>query len=786
MYGMKEGEAYKPWLWPVPEGGVIGKYGLGRKDGYSKACGKARFPRDNYNPGELYAKPFLSPYPHAKIKNMDTSQAEALPGVRAVLRYDDADIDWPTCSVARSLPFTYKLIGDYARWYGQPVGAMVVADTELIVDEALRLIEIEWEVLPFFIDWNESLESDTILFPDVNADNNVRRELVEEFGDVEQGLEEAPNVIDVRFDVEVDTWGGVAGNCTRVDWRGPETLEIWYEGQGWTPFEWTPNWILGSKKYLPANQLLALSHVPYLPGRFGQGFQYETNFSCFALTAAQKVGSPVKLLFDTSTFCGSGEHAGTYYLTIGFKNNGEITAVKYHLIEASSCQDQLEKIHKGSKIHNLQMTKTYSMNNRGYYTCYRHGAPGVSCHTEAINQVAAALGMDPTEVSLINDGSYGQDMEWIKENVKAVEGFDATRDSLKEVLAIGKEAIDWDNKWHQPGTKLLANGNYHGIGFTSTIGWATEAGALAIGSFGLKIQFDGTVNIICQDTDLGINRETIYSQVVADELGVKYESVHYSEQEFDGFEACMPAASAGLVGNLPALVRICKKMKELVFEKAVQPRVIYGHSLPAFFPDSQPEDLDMLDGEVFVKTAPETRVPLADIASSFNRELFTWDYPTNSDTTDITPKYNMVRQCWFMEVEVDPDTGKVHIEKVVAVNDVGRIINPDTLEGQQYGGAYMGIGRANTLQVIWDPQTGVKLNDNLIQYPIALYNDCTSVDCHLVETGLSWASYGACGIGESPAACVASLTRYAVYNAIGKWVNLKTTPEKILKALGKA
>jgi CO/xanthine dehydrogenase Mo-binding subunit len=225
MYGMKEGEAYKPWLWPVPEGGVIGKYGLGRKDGYSKACGKARFPRDNYNPGELYAKPFLSPYPHAKIKNMDTSQAEALPGVRAVLRYDDADIDWPTCSVARSLPFTYKLIGDYARWYGQPVGAMVVADTELIVDEALRLIEIEWEVLPFFIDWNESLESDTILFPDVNADNNVRRELVEEFGDVEQGLEEAPNVIDVRFDVEVDTWGGVAGNCTRVDWRGPKPLK---------------------------------------------------------------------------------------------------------------------------------------------------------------------------------------------------------------------------------------------------------------------------------------------------------------------------------------------------------------------------------------------------------------------------------------------------------------------------------------------------------------------------------------------------------------------------------
>jgi CO/xanthine dehydrogenase Mo-binding subunit len=500
-------------------------------------------------------------------------------------------------------------------------------------------------------------------------------------------------------------------------------LEIWYEGQGWTPFEWTPNWVLGQKRYLPANQLLALSHVPYLPGRFGQGFQYETDFPCFAISAAQAIERPVKLLFDTSTFCGSGEHAGTYSMTIGYKNNGEIVAVKYHIIEASSCQDQLEKIHKGTKIENLQMTKTYSLNNRGYYTCYRHGAPGVSCHTEVINQVAAALEMDPIDVALINDGSYGKDMEWIKENVKKPEGFDFDRDSLKEVLAQGKAAIDWDSKWHLPGVKILPNGNYHGIGFTSTIGWADTAGALAIGSFGLRIQFDGTVNIICQDTDLGINRETIYSQVVSDELGVKFEDISYRQHEFNGFEACMPAASAGLVGNVPALVRTSKKMKQMIIEYSLKTRPGFwgGPPQPPFFPDKTADDLDIKDSFVYEKANPENAVPLSAIGSTFNRELFVWDYPTNKDATNISPRYVMVRQAWFMEVEVDPDTGKVHVEKVVAANDVGRIINPDTLEGQQYGGTYMGIGRSNTLQVIWDPVTGVKLNDNLINYPIALY-----------------------------------------------------------------
>ena len=139
-----------------------------------------------------------------------------------------------------------------------------------------------------------------------------------------------------------------------------------------------------------------------------------------------------------------------------------------------------------------------------------------------------------------------------------------------------------------------------------------------------------------------------------------------------------------------------------------------------------------------------------------------------------------------MEVEVDPDTGKCHVKRVVVVNDVGRIISPETCNGQQYGGTYMGIGRGNTEAVYYDPQTGLKLNDNLIGYPIALINDCSGeIDCHLVETGLGYGPYGSYGIGENAGAIAPWLTGSAIYNAIGKWVDFPTTPDKVLKALGK-
>jgi CO/xanthine dehydrogenase Mo-binding subunit len=156
-------EEYKPWQWKVPEGGVIGKRRVRRIDALEKATGKAVYVRDIYRPGMLYAKLYLSPYPHAEIRKMDIHKAEALPGVRAIFRYDDPEktkIKPPTKDPnfrAFGGFFVHDLLPGTARYVGQPVGAMVVADTEAICDRALRLIEIDWEVLPRIISTGSDL-----------------------------------------------------------------------------------------------------------------------------------------------------------------------------------------------------------------------------------------------------------------------------------------------------------------------------------------------------------------------------------------------------------------------------------------------------------------------------------------------------------------------------------------------------------------------------------------------------------------------------------------------------
>jgi xanthine dehydrogenase molybdenum-binding subunit len=155
--------------------------------------------------------------------------------------------------------------------------------------------------------------------------------------------------------------------------------------------------------------------------------------------------------------------------------------------------------------------------------------------------------------------------------------------------------------------------------------------------------------------------------------------------------------------------------------------------------------------------------------------------------TYIGIRLRFCRQAHFMEVEVDPDTGGVDIVRVVTVNDVGKVINWDGCEGQQYGGAFMGMGRGRTEEIIHDPATGVMLNGNLLNYKIPTLMDSGPIDTILVETGMGYGPYGLVGIGEDVATVLPTLIAPAVYNAIGKWVEgFPVTPDKVLKALGKA
>ncbi|MEM2767650.1 MAG: molybdopterin cofactor-binding domain-containing protein, partial [Candidatus Bathyarchaeia archaeon] len=161
--------------------------------------------------------------------------------------------------------------------------------------------------------------------------------------------------------------------------------------------------------------------------------------------------------------------------------------------------------------------------------------------------------------------------------------------------------------------------------------------------------------------------------------------------------------------------------------------------------------------------------------------------PRTFELIEPYAKPNMIRQAHFVEVEVDPETGKVDVTNVVVVNDVGRVINPDAVNGQQYGGAYMGLARNHLEAIYYDPLTGVKLNDNLLGYCVPLMNDIGRIDCHIFESGMGYGPYGMAGCSEALGAALSMILGPAVYNAIGKWIDdFPITPEKVLKALGKA
>jgi xanthine dehydrogenase molybdenum-binding subunit len=775
----------------MPEGGIMGTPGVRLMDGYAKASGKNVYPRDVSRPGMLFAKFLLSPHAHARIVTMDTSAAEASPGVWTVIKWDDPDLAW--INIQGNFGSRAEKTTDEVHFWGQPCGAIVVADTEAQVDDALKLIDIIWEVLPHVVDWDEALEPGAPkLRPDRNPDSNIAEDETSSHGDVAAALTSSTNVIEFTIKKDEDVWAGVEPNTCVAEWKDNE-LDVWVRTQnpdlagrflaasypGIAGF-WPGN--AHAIRYCSDAQMHV--HSGYIGAQFGglEWLGYQQCFPALAVLCAKRTQKPVKFLFDYSNFHYLGEATGTYSYTIGFEDSGVVNAVN---VEANFCGATIGKMYEGSSIPNQVCHNVHPFLNRGGSVCYNHGDPSTTVVCEVYNQVAAALGMDPTLVAEANDGCVGETMHHVDEHIKEPQGFDATRNSLSEVHAIGKAAIDWDNNYHEPGARLLPNGNYHGIGYGSFIQWDHVSGRT---NTGLRLRADGSLNIMARHAGGGWHSESTWAQAVADESGVAYEDIVFRNADDVGFQARGGGGSSGMCGTLPSMARVGRKMKQVILEHATMGRS-YGRA--PLMGDVPIEECDVMNSLVFEKADPENAISVGTVAGNFaggfwgGDNLYAWDYPPA--TSPPVQMEVMARQCYFQEVEVDPDTGYCQTTRFVVVNDVGKVINYDAAIGQQYGGCYMGIGRANTEAVYYDPVYGVKMNDNLIGYAVPVMNDCTGpIDCFLVETGFGYSTYGTYGLGESSGACASVMTNSAIYNALGVHVNAwPTTPDKVLKALGK-
>jgi len=789
----------------------IGKRGVRRLDGYEKASGAAKYTIDVQLPGMLYARFLTSPYPHAEIKRMDTSRAEALLGVRAILRYDDPELP-PEADLGGHEPSSEPVLPKVAYFQGQEVGAIVAADSEEVAEEALKLIDVEWEERPFILDPEEALEPGAPLAdPESYPDGNLYGQLtaVEKHGDVERGFAEADKIIEFKFRQRLNTWVGPERPCGVFRWNG-EFPELWVKHQ--RPHickRAVSSWFGG----IPMNKIQI--HCLYQGASFGGWSQTSWNMGghyCAAVLA-KRTGRPVKWVFNRrEDFYGGEMDEGVYYFKVGTKLDGNITAVQGRAVVANQLWPVfgfVKHFHENTKIPNIYGKTEAVKINKGP-TVPTRCEQNSNCHslTLVFNHVADALALDPIEVALKNDGADGHDTTWLNEK-KADMGFQV-RDSLKECIEKGKKAIGWNEKWHTPGKKRLPNGKMHGLGFTWTHEWEDSAGS---SEMAIRIERnDGTANILGCRADVGVNAETAYCQVAADELGMRLEDVHYRPQIDAGFFAMTPDSSTNMSVNGFAIRNAARLLKKKILETATSPRAVTQlGSAPPAFPGKKPEELDIKDSIIYERANPSNRRTLAEFVGYSGamgpigsprgepmpldekgyRHPFTWPLFAHAWQVQIGAyagaRLRFCRQAHFMEVEVDTETGEVDVVRIVTVNDVGKVINWEGCEGQQYGGAYMGVGRGRSEEVIHDPATGVMLNGNLLNYKIPTMLDIGSIDTILVETGMGYGPYGVVGIGEDVATVIPALISPAVHNAIGKWVDdFPITPDKVLNALGKA
>ena len=507
---------YRPWTWRLPENYKETQPAISRQDAHERVSGKAVYTRDVAFPGMLYAKIFMSPYAHAKIVRIDTSKAEALTGVRDVLKYSDGDI----ANDSATGPW-YEISGYYdiltlpgtGDFYRHPMGVAVVADSEEICDRALRLIEIEWEERPFVLDMEESVKPDAAkIMPEVIRTKDTAREpntiIVEEeeIGDVEKGFAEADKIIEYKITREMNSPAGVEPAVCIAQWRG-EFLDIWAHHQD------IPQWFLihpSESREEPVPPLAQWSKItltmPYQGSMFG-GFCWLAYSACFTrlavILARRADGKPVKLLYDESNHYCLGDDGGTYTCRVGAKKDGTITACHWHIVGPRNAL--VEKTYEGTKIPNIRGTHEWGLVNKGHQMCFRHGAHACVPHNVMFDRVAAEFGLDPVEVSLLNDGCRGHDREWVTRYQK--ENSFPQRWSLREIVDKGKAAIDWDRKWHQPGTRKLPNGKMHGMGFMQVNEWTWQAPA-PTNSFACLMLRNGIVAIVGVRCDLGVDTES--------------------------------------------------------------------------------------------------------------------------------------------------------------------------------------------------------------------------------------------------------------------------------------
>jgi CO/xanthine dehydrogenase Mo-binding subunit len=736
---------------------IVGKPNVPGRLSYALATGKAKFGTDVIVPNMLHAKFLRCPYGRARVKSVDTRKARDLTGVVDIITWEDPEI--------KGMPqMRVPLLINEADMEDEEVGVVVVAESEELCDEALKLIEVDWEVLPHILDPRDGLKPDApILRTNPKGNGNSQVSSINQ-GDVESGLRQADQIIE--FDWALSLFSSHMPNPSGgVSWwyqdpLGSESPTLFVEGI-------PPTW--GASMLRPMYKL-AFDKI-YRNTIFQGGRYCDFGIRRAALITpllARRTGRPVRAVNSRQNDYDMAVSQRYIHTKLGFKKDGTITAVEEEVVTDGGVRGNSVFAVAGdmrlspfltTKCENVRTTCQAVYTNSG--RMYTSGQAFPFHHDElpiAEQLVAEKLGMDPIDVAYKNiHGPSSQTDPGIPR-------------SFQMCVEQGKKAMNW--QWHPAGTKKLPDGRMHGLSFRYAM---SHRNSMETFTCTVTIQGDGKVYIPIKGPWSGMYAADACAMVIAEEIGAKMEDVILSYDP----KALFTPVGGGSDGTTSS-AWVCQKAaaacKGLLLEVAA----------PRF--KAKPEDLDTKDSMVYLKSDPSKSYPFSAFPESGDHDK---DIAATYTGKPPTATWNMgfgkildTMNASFCEVAVDSETGKVEVIKYVIACDPGKVLRLTSFEGQIHQVMFFSDGAGMTEEFIYDKTTGVKLNTNMFEYRKPTILDVSSCETILVETRSGNAAYGSSGISHAMA--TTQLIVCAVANAIGKWLFPPLTPDKILKALGKA
>ncbi|MGE0825579.1 MAG: xanthine dehydrogenase family protein molybdopterin-binding subunit [Candidatus Binatia bacterium] len=737
-----------------------------RHDGVDKVTGRAKYGADISLPGLLHGKVLRSPHAHANIKSIDVSAALKLPGVKAVVTGKDlpelpAGAQQMGEMVINPRYLSLNILAkDKALYNGHAVAA-VVATSPHLAEEALSLIKVEYEVLQPVLDVRKAMADDApILLTELRTSGtpetsdkqtNVANQVRFARGDIEAGFKAADVVVEREFNTSMVHQGYIEPHNAVAQYNSDGHGTIWCSTQA--PF---------SVRELSAHILqMPVGSIKVVPAEIGGGFGGKTTvyLEPLALFLSRKTGKPVKMIMSRGEVLrATGPTSGSHIrCKIGATKDGKITAAQIWMayeagaFPGSPVGAGCMTVFAPYALDNLQIDGFDVLLNKPKTCAYRApGATNASFAAETVlDEVAEKLNLDPLEFRRINGA---------KEGTAQPAGPQFRRIGFLETLEAAKNSEHYKSPLPQ-----ATNGKRYGRGVAS--GFWFNAGLQSTAT--VSINSDGTANVVTGSPDIGGSRASC-AMIAAEVLGLKAEQVNPVVADTDSI------GHTDVTGGS----RVTFATGYAVYE-AAQDAVNQLKTRAATLWKVQPEDVVYQDGIVSCTANGQESMPLKQLAGRLARAGGPVTGRASVNPRGVGPAF----ATHIVDVEVDPETGKVDILRYTAVQDVGKAVHPSYVEGQIQGGVAQGIGWALNEEYYYD-ENGTMRNSGFLDYRMPTTLDLPMIETVLIEVPNPGHPIGIRGVGEVPIVPPPAAIANALHRALGvRLTELPMSPARVVKAV---